>query len=192
MIRDANATSLPQLLREYTDYGALAVNWQVTTPPAGNMLLTHHIVCSSKCCMTAVHSIWLELPNSPSCQMQPAHVLPKTEQVQVDLGSCCCELATDGREVMAQIFGASGHVTTPQGSTLSSYTACYPEHDLENQHVKSIVNMDFVYQIGRDPHHFNVLCKHLHSPLGKAAYWWISRCTSSQLSVAVTIAPTVG
>ena len=29
MIRDRTVGSLPQLLREYTDYGALAVNWQV-------------------------------------------------------------------------------------------------------------------------------------------------------------------
>ena len=29
VMRDANFTSLPQLLRQYTDYGALAVNWQV-------------------------------------------------------------------------------------------------------------------------------------------------------------------
>ena len=34
VIRSATVTSLPQLLREYTDYGALAVNWQVTTGPA--------------------------------------------------------------------------------------------------------------------------------------------------------------
>ena len=30
VIRDASVESLPQLLSEYTDYGALAVNWQVT------------------------------------------------------------------------------------------------------------------------------------------------------------------
>lgn len=29
VIRDRTVGSLPQLLREYTDYGALAVNWQV-------------------------------------------------------------------------------------------------------------------------------------------------------------------
>ena len=29
MIKDRTVGSLPQLLREYTDYGALAVNWQV-------------------------------------------------------------------------------------------------------------------------------------------------------------------
>ena len=30
VITDTTVASLPQLLREYTDYGALAVNWQVT------------------------------------------------------------------------------------------------------------------------------------------------------------------
>ena len=29
VIRDPAVASLPQLLREYTGYGALAVNWQV-------------------------------------------------------------------------------------------------------------------------------------------------------------------
>ena len=56
--------------------------------------------------------------------------------------------------VAVQIFGPSGHAVKPEGSTLSSYTNCYPEQDPENRHVKSIVNMDFVYQPGRDPHHF--------------------------------------
>ena len=29
VIRNSTVTSLPQLLREYTDFGGLAVNWQV-------------------------------------------------------------------------------------------------------------------------------------------------------------------
>ena len=53
-----------------------------------------------------------------------------------------------------QIFGASGHASRPQGSTLAAYTACYPEQDAENAHVKSIVNMDHVWHPGQDPHHF--------------------------------------
>lgn len=53
-----------------------------------------------------------------------------------------------------QIFGASGHLSRPPGSTLASYTACYPEQDLENTHVKSIANMDHVWRPGQDPHHF--------------------------------------
>ena len=65
-----------------------------------------------------------------------------------------------------QIFGASGHAKTPQGSTLGSYTACYPEQDPENRHVKSIVNMDFVFQTGRDPHHFKYYVRvHQHTVL---------------------------
>lgn len=90
---------------------------------------------------------------------------------------------------MAQIFGASGHVTTPQGSTLSSYTACYPEHDLENQHVKSIVNMDFVYQIGKDPHHFTYYVSVFTHRLARLL---TGGSQDAQLSVAVNKAPTVG
>ena len=68
---------------------------------------------------------------------------------------CVCRCLPVTVHIMAtQIFGASGHALTPLGSTLSSYTACYPEHDPENRHVKSIVNMDYVYQTARDPHHF--------------------------------------
>ena len=45
-------------------------------------------------------------------------------------------------------------MSRPPGSTLESYTACYPEQDLENTHIKSIVNMDHVWRPGQDPHHF--------------------------------------
>jgi hypothetical protein len=63
------------------------------------------------------------------------------------------------------MFGASGHATRPHGSTLSSYTACYPEFDQENTHVKSIVNMDFVNQPGQDPHHFKYYVSLINSLL---------------------------
>lgn len=38
VIRDAAVASLPQLLKDYTDYGALVVNWQVRCE-------THYIAC---------------------------------------------------------------------------------------------------------------------------------------------------
>ena len=31
VVKDATVASLPKLLSEYTDYGALAANWQVST-----------------------------------------------------------------------------------------------------------------------------------------------------------------
>ena len=51
---------------------------------------------------------------------------------------------------------------------MGSYTACYPEHDPENSHVKSIVNMDFVYQTGGDPHHFRYHVSLHPTVLGRA------------------------
>ena len=55
------------------------------------------------------------------------------------------------------MFGSSGHVTRPQGSTLAAYSACYPLHHMENHHVKAIANMAYVDCVGGDPHHFTYL-----------------------------------
>ena len=42
VITDPTVSSLPQLLRDYTDYGALAVNWQVHDMHQA-ALLTHEL-----------------------------------------------------------------------------------------------------------------------------------------------------
>ena len=67
-----------------------------------------------------------------------------------------------------QLFGASGHAKKPKGSTLASFTACYPENDLENRHIKSIVNMDFVSHAGGTPHHFGHYVSLHQTYLGRA------------------------
>lgn len=69
-----------------------------------------------------------------------------------------------------QIFGASGHMSRPQGSTLAAYTACYPEQDAENAHVKSMVNMDHVWQPGQDPHHFEYFVSSAASPPARPSF----------------------
>lgn len=41
VIRDAAVASLPQLLLDYTDYGALTVNWQVTLCTSSELTCCH-------------------------------------------------------------------------------------------------------------------------------------------------------
>ena len=57
------------------------------------------------------------------------------------------------------MFGSSGHLTRPEGSTLAAYVACYPLHHPENHHVKTIANMAYVDCVGGDPHHFTYLVR---------------------------------
>ena len=70
VIRDAAVASLPQLLWDYTEYGALAVNWQVTlcTSPeltccrkTGNNIGCHHCVLQQAFIFSslAIHSCLL-------------------------------------------------------------------------------------------------------------------------------------
>jgi hypothetical protein len=51
-----------------------------------------------------------------------------------------------------KIFGSSGHLKRPSGGILPNYHKCF-----KNWHVKSIVNTQFVYQTGPDPHCFSYL-----------------------------------
>ena len=52
------------------------------------------------------------------------------------------------------MFGSSGHVARPQGSTLQNYWKCIPKDHPENHHVKSFVNTQYGLKVGPDPHHF--------------------------------------
>lgn len=59
-----------------------------------------------------------------------------------------------GLAINWRLFGSSGHITRPEGSTLESYTRCNPEWSPVNVHVKTFVNTEFVVSSGGDPHHF--------------------------------------
>lgn len=66
-----------------------------------------------------------------------------------------------------QMFGSSGHLSRPEGSTLAAYTACFPQHHMENHHIKTIANTAFVDGVTGDPHHFRykVRCARLRCPM---------------------------
>lgn len=55
---------------------------------------------------------------------------------------------------LLQMFGSSGYLQKPPGSTLDSYVDCFEDNHQENKHIKTIANLDFVECAGRDPHHF--------------------------------------
>lgn len=40
---------------------------------------------------------------------------------------------------------------------MESYTSCFPTGHVENHHVKTIGNLDFLDSADRDPHHFTYL-----------------------------------
>ena len=41
VLRDSSVAAMPQLLKEYTQYGALVINWQVLLPAQQNVAVNH-------------------------------------------------------------------------------------------------------------------------------------------------------
>ncbi len=56
--------------------------------------------------------------------------------------------------IAPQVVGPSGHATRPNGSTLEAYRRCLPANDIENRHVKVIVNLEYALRVADDPHTF--------------------------------------
>ncbi len=52
VVKDATMASLPKLLSEYTDYGALAANWQVGTVPVLKVLVV--MADNGSCCVARI------------------------------------------------------------------------------------------------------------------------------------------
>lgn len=52
------------------------------------------------------------------------------------------------------LFGSSGHIHRPEGSTLANYWACVPPSHPENLHIKTIANMKYVAHASGTPHFF--------------------------------------
>ncbi len=61
--------------------------------------------------------------------------------------------------VARQVVGPSGHATRPHGSTLEAYRRCLPANDIENRHVKVIVNLEYALRVADDPHTFLYLAR---------------------------------
>ena len=101
VIRDARVATLPEVLRDYEEFGGLAVNWQVLPRSSPH---------TPEACM------------SPSI-MQLLANLPRRMQHCAGLDSAIWIL---------QMFGSSGRLFWPEGSTMAAYAECYPQHHLEN------------------------------------------------------------
>ncbi|KAK9803282.1 hypothetical protein WJX72_006976 [[Myrmecia] bisecta] len=75
------------------------------------------------------------------------------------------------------MFGSSGHVTRPKGSTLTAYSKCLPKDNKNNLHVKVIANTKYATSVGASPHGFlyrdskfavDVLLNRVDGPFTKA------------------------
>ena len=77
---------------------------------------------------------------------------PRNLHVNSIASSVQIQQLTDSPAV--QMYGSSGWTEKPRGSTLASFTSCFPQDHPQNLHVKTIANTRHTLSAGADPHHF--------------------------------------